>query len=420
MRKPIALVLCGGASSRMGSFADARHKCLVRVDDGRTLFERHVVALAERGFRVHANVPVAWEGAFKAVARAAKVPVRFIVEHGPPHGSGTTLLRLASHERADAYAVVYGDVWLASFLYELLRDCARERDSAIMCGPPPMGEPSAPGIIAVGGYDCVTSIHEAPLAQTEWPCPALQNIGALVVTAGDLRRHGRARNGLDLMGDVMTGLVRRGVNVRAVTCADGVHADVGSPLRYARLIVSQYERESGVKTGRFAASGAAAVASASRVVVAGNGGACATASHAAIDWGKAGGRDVAALADATLLTAWANDYGWESAIARQVERVRWAKGDALVLFSGSGSSANVVAAAKRARELDPGPIVVAVTCRDNTPLAQAAHITVGLPYARPVGQWAYGPIEDAFSAFVHATARVVAGLAPWTDAEAAS
>jgi D-sedoheptulose 7-phosphate isomerase len=53
--------------------------------------------------------------------------------------------------------------------------------------------------------------------------------------------------------------------------------------------------------------------------------------------------------DTSTLTAIANDYGAEEAFARQV-RAHARPGDVLLCLSTSGSSANVVAAARAARE----------------------------------------------------------------------
>jgi D-sedoheptulose 7-phosphate isomerase len=87
----------------------------------------------------------------------------------------------------------------------------------------------------------------------------------------------------------------------------------------------------------------------------GNGGSAADAQHIATEYVvrySASRRPLAALAlttDSSLLTAAANDLGFERVFARQVEAL-CRSGDLLVLHSTSGESPNLLAAARAARE----------------------------------------------------------------------
>lgn len=103
---------------------------------------------------------------------------------------------------------------------------------------------------------------------------------------------------------------------------------------------------------------AAAVAAALRankpLLVCGNGGSAADAQHIA---GELVGRflrkrralRVLSLAsDAAVLTAWSNDYGYETVFARQVE-AHGEAGGALLALSTSGNSPNVLRALEAAR-----------------------------------------------------------------------
>jgi D-sedoheptulose 7-phosphate isomerase len=87
----------------------------------------------------------------------------------------------------------------------------------------------------------------------------------------------------------------------------------------------------------------------------GNGGSAADAQHLATEYVvrySATRRPLAAVAlttDSSLLTAAANDFGFERVFARQVEALG-RPGDLLVLHSTSGESANLLAAARAARE----------------------------------------------------------------------
>jgi D-sedoheptulose 7-phosphate isomerase len=87
----------------------------------------------------------------------------------------------------------------------------------------------------------------------------------------------------------------------------------------------------------------------------GNGGSAADAQHVAAEYVvrySASRRPLAALAlttDSSLLTAAANDLGFERVFARQVEALCRPQ-DLLVLHSTSGESPNLLAAARAARE----------------------------------------------------------------------
>jgi D-sedoheptulose 7-phosphate isomerase len=113
------------------------------------------------------------------------------------------------------------------------------------------------------------------------------------------------------------------------------------------------------------------------VYLCGNGGSAADAQHIA---GEFVGRfcrqrkalpAVALSTDTSVLTCIANDYAYENVFARQVEAlVR--RGDILWGFSTSGTSANVLAAARAAKE--KGARVIAFTGRTGSPLEQIADV----------------------------------------------
>ena len=97
------------------------------------------------------------------------------------------------------------------------------------------------------------------------------------------------------------------------------------------------------------------------VFVVGNGGSAATASHMAADLGKTIlGRSpdpatkrmrVVALTDnLALMTAWANDVGFEVVFSEQL-RMLASPGDLLIVITGSGNSPSVLEAVELAREM---------------------------------------------------------------------
>lgn len=117
----------------------------------------------------------------------------------------------------------------------------------------------------------------------------------------------------------------------------------------------------------------------------GNGGSAADAQHIATEYVVRYMRDrrgypaVALTTDTSLLTAAANDMGFEAVFARQVDALA-RPGDLLVIHSTSGNSPNVLAAAKAARAKDVR--VLAFSARDGGALRALADHTIVIPTPR--------------------------------------
>jgi D-sedoheptulose 7-phosphate isomerase len=120
-----------------------------------------------------------------------------------------------------------------------------------------------------------------------------------------------------------------------------------------------------------------------QVFIMGNGGSAATASHMACDLGKntvLPGRPrfrVMALTDnVALLSAYANDDGYENVFAEQLANfVR--PGDIVIGISTSGNSPNVLKAIELARQV--GAITIGWTGYDGGMLAQMVDVPVVIP-----------------------------------------
>lgn len=91
---------------------------------------------------------------------------------------------------------------------------------------------------------------------------------------------------------------------------------------------------------------AEAIRLAPRTYLCGNGGSAANAQHMANDLVLCGIRAFPLCADMATFSALANDFGYESVFAYQVG-VFGDPGDVLIALSGSGNSANIVAALSR-------------------------------------------------------------------------
>ena len=101
---------------------------------------------------------------------------------------------------------------------------------------------------------------------------------------------------------------------------------------------------------------AQALAKGNKLLFAGNGGSAADCQHMAGEFVSRFMFDrnplpaVALTTDTSILTAIANDYGYEQAFSRQVQGLAKA-GDVLFAYSTSGNSANIVKALQVAQEL---------------------------------------------------------------------
>ena len=119
-----------------------------------------------------------------------------------------------------------------------------------------------------------------------------------------------------------------------------------------------------------------------KLLVCGNGGSAADAMHICAELvGRflKERRALAAIAlntDPVILTAWSNDYSYESVFARQVEALA-KPGDIVWGISTSGNSKNVLAALKTAREL--GASTMALTGQGGGAIAEYADVLLAVP-----------------------------------------
>ena len=87
-----------------------------------------------------------------------------------------------------------------------------------------------------------------------------------------------------------------------------------------------------------------------KIIVVGNGGSAAMASHVAVDFTKAAGIRAIAFNDADLLTCFANDYGYAEWVVEALNAYADV-GDVAILISSSGQSPNILRGSEQAREM---------------------------------------------------------------------
>ena len=87
-----------------------------------------------------------------------------------------------------------------------------------------------------------------------------------------------------------------------------------------------------------------------KVIICGNGGSAATASHVAIDLTKNANIRAINFNEYDLITCFSNDFGYENWVKKSIEYYA-DEGDLLILLSCSGNSKNLVNAQKKAASM---------------------------------------------------------------------
>ena len=130
-----------------------------------------------------------------------------------------------------------------------------------------------------------------------------------------------------------------------------------------------------------------------KVMVIGNGGSAAIASHIHNDLCKSLGVQALVFTETPLLTALSNDINYEVAYQMQVEL--WAKeNDLLIAISSSGESGNIIKAVNSAKERKCKVITFSGFSQNN-PLRQMGDINIYVP------DNSYGYVEEMHSVLTH-------------------
>ncbi|MER8384358.1 SIS domain-containing protein [Mesorhizobium sp. M0959] len=152
--------------------------------------------------------------------------------------------------------------------------------------------------------------------------------------------------------------------------------------RSAAAISAMVERDLTREMERAVSAVVAALSQGKALLIAGNGGSASDAIHIA---GELVGRflrerkayNVIALpANAAVLTAWGNDYGFDTVFARQVE-AHGAAGAVLLAISTSGNSPSILAAAQQARMM--GMTVISLTGETGGKLKPLSDVLLSVP-----------------------------------------
>lgn len=141
------------------------------------------------------------------------------------------------------------------------------------------------------------------------------------------------------------------------------------------------------------------------VFVAGNGGSAAISEHLCCDWSK--GTDLPGLppirtlslsANVPLITALANDLGYETIFSKQLNYLA-RPGDVLLLISSSGNSPNIIEAAIAAKA--QAISVIGFVGFSGGKLKALADLCVHVNYPN------YGIVEDVHQMLMHSIAQLI-------------
>lgn len=174
---------------------------------------------------------------------------------------------------------------------------------------------------------------------------------------------------------------------------------------YADEIRTVTAKVMGSDMGRVAEMLFHAYANGHRVFIAGNGGAASIANHFECDHTNHIGNNPdwftqiqSLCSNVELITATANDIGYDSIFSYQLER-KAQTGDVLMVFTVSGNSANIVRAVQCANEM--GMRTIAVTACDGGKVAGMTEAQIHIPSSN------YGIAEDVMQMVMHSLAQFI-------------
>jgi len=141
-----------------------------------------------------------------------------------------------------------------------------------------------------------------------------------------------------------------------------------------------------------------------RVFAAGNGGSASISEHIGCDWHKGIHRKNlpglmvhSLVSNTSLLTAVANDFGYENSFSYQLELAQIRPNDIVVLISSSGNSGNIVHAAEYAKSC--GSKVLGLSGFSGGKLRELADVSIHVDFDN------YGLVEDAHQIIMHILAQ---------------
>ena len=112
-----------------------------------------------------------------------------------------------------------------------------------------------------------------------------------------------------------------------------------------------------------------------KIMIFGNGGSAAIASHVSVDLTKNANIKAVNFNEADLITCFANDYGYEKWVEKAIDFYADDK-DVLILISSSGKSPNMINACRAARNKKISKIITFTGHENNNPLSKLGDINL--------------------------------------------
>ena len=109
-----------------------------------------------------------------------------------------------------------------------------------------------------------------------------------------------------------------------------------------------------------------------KVILAGNGGSAAIASHVSVDLVKVAGVRAVCFNEPALITCFANDFGYEHWLEKALDYYA-DRADLVLLISSGGTSRNILNGARKAKELGL-PLITFSGFSNNNPLRAAGDL----------------------------------------------
>tara|TARA_Y100000590_G_C15415388_1_gene899209 strand:+ start:213 stop:782 length:570 start_codon:yes stop_codon:yes gene_type:complete len=139
-----------------------------------------------------------------------------------------------------------------------------------------------------------------------------------------------------------------------------------------------------------------------KVLIFGNGGSAAIASHASVDLTKNAKIRAVNFNEADLITCFANDYGYDKWVEKAVELYA-DDNDVLILISSSGKSPNMLNACKAAKNKKLSKIITFSGHEKNNPLSKLGDINLW------IDSKAYNFIENTHQVWLLAVVDLIIG-----------
>lgn len=139
-----------------------------------------------------------------------------------------------------------------------------------------------------------------------------------------------------------------------------------------------------------------------KVIIVGNGGSAAMASHVSVDLTKNAGIRSINFNESDLITCFANDYGYEHWVEKAVE-FYGNKGDVFIGISSSGSSKNILNGCYAAQKNNFAKVITFSGMEAKNPLRQLGDINIW------VNSMSYNHIENIHQFWLLAIVDVIIG-----------